>query len=360
MNLFNIKKSLQIKANEVLNDYDFTRENIKSILMSFDYENTKDIIDRALLNSLSNEPLFSGEIDNVDNVTMAKIFKERIVSFEEKEHFNRFDNIDVNNPEEFECVVHGHYLVNLFEEDFINLDYKKYGFSSSEEMFFVLGAQIANLNEIKDDREILIEHENTDKYQDIVSFYGNHIHGDFRIFMYDVSQTSMTSPFEPEETLPFGLSKLSSSILGYHSLEHAFLIALLALAHNQKMKLKSIDNFSEMAKELESEGQVFGNYGDAGHYSKSMSLGAFAGLEYGHIPNIPMEHHGTYNTSIEDNTLVFKANDSEKVSMRIYPEMIDELIFGLFKKVNKGNGRSSTKELTDCVLWFAEHYYNQY
>lgn len=360
MELFNIKKHLKNKANKVLEDYGFSVAKIQNTLLSFCYENTTEIIDKALFNSLSNEPLFSGKIDNVENVTMAKIFRDRILSFEEKNYNNRFNNIEVNNSEEFKCVLQGHYLINLFKEDFITLDSKKYGFTSSEEMFFVLGAEIANLNKIKDSREILVEHEDTENYKDIVSFYGNNIHGDFRIFMYDVSQVSMTSPFEPEETLPFGLSKLLSSVLGYHSLEHAFLITLLSLAYKQKVKLKSIDNFTEMINELHEERQIFGSYLDVDNYSKSINISAFAGLEYGYIPNIPMENHGTYNTSIENNTLVFKADDPEKVPMVIYPEMIDELILGLFKKVNKGNGRSSTKELTDCVLWFSENYYNHY
>jgi hypothetical protein len=270
----------------------------------------------------------------------------------------KYQRGDIVNAKELELILNGHYIVNLFQENFINLDWKEKGFISAEELFYSMGAHIANITDYKDSREITVHHT-SEKHKDIISFYGHHTHGDFRISQYSIKNKSMLNPFCKQEILPFSYPVITGNLAGHYSVEHVFLSGLLALSLKEKEKLPVIDKFEEFNKKLKEEGQKFGNFGDAGCYSKSMSTSTFSHIDQSYISPIPLEYDGYYKASLEDNKLVYRYTEDNKVKMTIYPEMINELICGLFEKVNVGNGRSSTVELADCVEYFKDKFYNK-
>lgn len=358
MKLFYLKDELEEKTKQILKDFSYSDKYIyKHFVYSDNDFNLLDLIDKCLLNNPSSKPLFSKNNKFVQNVIMAQIFKERIKNIEEMEYIDylkMFEREDLKHGVQLKDIMTGYYVISLFAYDFINIDWKKYKFNSAEEMYYSLGVYICNISNIEDSREVVVNHKN----KDIVSFYDNHIHGDFRYFQYDISNREMVNPIYNNETLPFGYPKMIGSLYGYHSVEHIFLIQLLSLAYKNKIKLPIIDNFQYFYNELEEDGQVFGNYADAGQYSSSMSLCAFAGFEDGYMLSLPIEVSGYYKSDIQNDEIHFLHSETDKDCVQISTSMINELIEGLFKKVQKGNGRSSISELTDCVLFFKDKHYN--
>jgi len=361
MNIFNLKDDCIQKIETVFKDYDLSHKKINKMLrFQDDYEETLDMINDAIKESKSNSPLFSNDNRFVQNVIMANIFKERNEEFNEMDHFEystKYKTNELMHSREFEYILNGHYLLSLFKSDFINIDWKKYGFISAEELYYCMGAHLANILHYNDTREITVQH--TGEYKHLVSHYDHYIHGDFRISQYDMSFFTMINPYDDSEKLPFGKPKKIGNLAGYHSVEHVFLIGLMAFALKQNIKLPVLDNYKEFLNNLTEREQSFGNFADAGDYSKYMSLSAMSGIESNYIPSIPLEFEGTYEASISDNKLAYHRSDDGRTRFKIYPEMVDELIRGLFKKVNVGNGRSSVAELNDCVIHFKEKYYDK-
>lgn len=359
MDIFCLKEDIIKKIEILLTKNDISTQTISQLFnFDCDHEESLEIIINSIKNSKSELPLLSNDNRFVQNVIMAKIFKERIQEIDKMEYFDyseKYKTSDIDNARELELILNGHYVVNLFQHNFINLDWKEEGFISAEELFYSLGAYIANVSMLKDSREITVMHND----KNIVSFYSNYIHGDFRISQYDTKNKTMLNPFEDNELLPFGTPRLIGNLSGYHSVEHVFLTGLLALSLKEKIKLPIIEDFDIFYKKLIGEGQKFGNFGDAGNYSKSMTLSALYNINEGYIPSIPLEFEGVYKASLENNSLVYRYSETNEIKFIIYPDMIDQLISGLFEKVNVGNGRSSTVELADCIFYFKNKYLNE-
>lgn len=359
---FIIKEDNIKKAQKVLKDYNLSEKFLRNrlgykYLCNVCYDDILNIINKSINNSEHNYPLFSGNNMYIQNIISANSMKYFIEEIED-DNFYDFDYRD----EYLKNIRSGYYLIYIFKENFLYLDWKNYGFDDADQLYYVLGAYLANIiidDNYRDHREINVMHKDSDNYKNRYSSYYNHIHGDFRIAQYDGSETTMYSPYDKKTIFPFAKLKLVSNILGYHSVEAVFLINLLAFIYQEKIDSVFIDRFDEFHEELLNKGQTFGSYADAGLHCSSTNKSILAGIHYNNLLGIPIENGGYYYAEIKDSTLIYNFNNLNKNTFIIYPEMVDDLIEGLFRKVNVGNGRSSTIELKECIDYFVEKYYKK-
>lgn len=278
--------------------------------------------------------------------------EELLLEFEAHYYGNVYSEKEIFS---FKCFP---YTIMAFEDKIFEIDYKKYGFNDTLEMFYSLEAYIFNiLNESPDKREVY------KVIGDVVYNYANHIHGDFRLEKYDISQKEMINPFSSGK-LRFNKVKLVGALNGYHSIEHSILSLYLYLANKRKVKVEIIESFDEYLNEINKENQVFGNYADAGCLDSFAIFHALSFFKYDSPPIIHCEHHESYESKLIDEGLACykvdsSGNKSVKASMIIKENEINDLIDGLFQKVRNGNGRSSVEILKNTIQLYKEETSNK-
>lgn len=278
--------------------------------------------------------------------------EEILLEFEEHHYGNMYSKKEIFS---FKCFP---YTIMAFEDKIFEIDYKKYGFNDTMEMFYSLEAYILNiLNESVDKREVC------KLIGDVIYNYSNHIHGDFRLEKYDISQKEMINPFSSGK-LRFNKAKLVGALNGYHSIEHSILALYLYLANKRKVKIEVIESFDEYLNKINEENQVYGNFADAGCLDSFAIFHALSFLEYDSPPVIHCEHHERYESKLIDEGLACykvdaSGNKSLKASMIINENEINDLIDGLFQKVRNGNGRSSVEILKNTIQLYKEKMSNK-
>lgn len=282
-------------------------------------------------------------------------------------HFHEFAKYESENIDEFmmastehekiEEVRRGIYPIHLLGKKYLTVDFAHYGFSDAFEMTHCLSAFIINHKYRIDNREVEIPSiDNTHTY-----VYKNHTHGDFRLYKYDNTITSMIDPIEPSKTLPFGKPKNVGALLGYHSIETSFLALLIYLSEFTDCTCDAIENFDKyFENEVKKMGQRFGNYADAGYHDNSNTAFLFLGFPFKDAPRLMTEFETKYESKLRDGNLIIshmKCEDNSVINpciMVIQPIDVNNLIKGLFKKVSLGNGRSSVIALKDTIEYYKQ------
>ena len=189
-------------------------------------------------------------------------------------------------------------------------------------------------------------------------------HGDFRLVQYDVSIKTILNPTNKDEILPFGKPVLMGVIAGPHSVEATFLACLINYAHFEQFEISCLASFDEWIGVLKENGQIFGNYADAGHYQEGLESCYFDGVEAGNLPSIATAGEGCYTPKIENGDLLFYFSHQNtgrlQEAFKVTPGMVSDLVKGLFIKTGNGNGRSSIKELEGLVRYYLKHFIEAY
>ena len=318
-----------------------------------------DILE-TLLDSENNYPLFAN-IDTKSNVlaqTQNYIVLKSFIEEARKEAESFEDTLLCSGEhDDIRLIKNGEYVMRLLKQNFLDLDFSQYGFNDAFEMAYLIGAYLSNWAKYDDPRIVIIDKG------DIVYSYENHSHGDFRLSQYNCQSTRYLDPLGSNTVFPFGKPQFLGRIAGYHSIETYFLTDLLGMLYFNKASSEIIDCFPHFIEKLKIKGQSLGNYGDAGMYSTIAVTMGFMKYQYNQLEYIctDPDDNGFYEPIVESNKLViYRRSDiderSDKITMSIPLEHINDLIVGLFHKVAKGNGRSSIYALEDTMNYYRAKY----
>jgi hypothetical protein len=363
MKCFILKPSHESSAQRILDDFGFTNIHINSLcgVYSMDYDAITLSVKKSIEESPSSMSLFSNENLFVENVNSAKVFLKRLDNDDFYEFFDSIYDRKEDFPNELLWVLNGGFVASLFINKLINIDYRTYGFSSSDEMYYVLAAHISNISKYNDSREVdVLCNESFNAY-----CYENNIHGDFRLSKYDMGGITSLNPINTSEILPFGFPKHICSLNGYHSVESAFLAGLLGFSLKENIDIPFVNDFENNMVSIKVQGQSFGPYADAGMFSQGSSY-YYLSMLPDILPTLPTGHNGNYKVSIKNRNLIYhlvdeNANGCENKNevFSIPVNMIEPLIIALFDKVQRGNGRSSILELEENILHFKKKLYKK-
>lgn len=252
-------------------------------------------------------------------------------------------------------VLTGGFVISLFEDDFVELDWKRYGFSDPYTLYYALGAYLHNIAQNHDERITSTPIINNTRYT-----FPNNLNGDFRFKQYDCSSTTLNNPYskhECDEQLPFGLPVKKGELIGYHSVEMSFFAGLLLFAKNTNTPLTCINNTEQFLSQFNMKEHKQGNFGDAGMFSRGASRALVVAGE--RLPTIFTEFESAYNPVIEGGALQYieknYSDESEKLTgFIILPNTLNAIIEQLFRKIHNGNGRSSLAELIEGLNFYIE------
>lgn len=363
MKCFILNPSHESSAQKILDDFGFTNAHINSVcgVYSMDYDAITLSVKKSIEESPSSMSLFSNENLFVENVNSAKVFLKRL---DDDDFYEFFDSIHVRKedfPNELLCVLNGGFVASLFGDKLINIDYRIYGFSSSDEMYYVIGAHVSNISKYRDSREVYVSSNELPE----VYCYENHTHGDFRLSKYDTGSMISTNPINTSEVLPFGYPVHIGGLAGYHSVESAFLAGLLGFALKEDVDVPFINNFEDHMISMKAQGHSFGPYADAGMFSEG-SCYYYLSMLPERLPTLPTEHRGNYEISIKNSNLLYhlvgedgEDDENKEEAFSVPVNMIEPLIIALFDKVQKGNGRSSILELEENIIHFKKEFYKK-
>lgn len=360
MKKFILEKKVIESLNGLLDKLNISKQDIikKSSVYSINSYEVEKTLKSILENDECSIPLFSKKISNVDSMKMVRIFFDRL---QDEDYFDYYNErkVDLNYSlgERLYFILTGSFVTSLLGKRIAEIDHKEYGFNYVDEFLYSLGAHISNIQEIEDHREYFCEYDAVFDNKEIVNAYESNIHGDFRFVQYDVSEKTSKNEFHDYEKLPFGLPKRVGVLYGYHSVESSFLAGLLGFSLFNKIDISLIDDFDSFFSEIKSEGQRYGNFSDIGTGSNNMSVFNFMTLKYNKLPSVIMESQAKYDAKIKDGKLIYE-HDNGEICAVIYPEMIEELIKGLFIAVNNGISRTTIFELECGVKYFIENLKN--
>lgn len=369
MDFYNILPIHETSAEKIFLDNGVDLSKVESIICYKDFNDifiNKNICHysdalKSILDCSLAYPLFLSEKEKEDaikyhqNYLMVKSFLN-IALFEEN---NDDTNFSFSDDNVLFKIKNGEYVIKILGEKILFIDHEKYGFSDVFQMVYVLGAFLSNKIIFRDAREI------KKNIADGFYFYGNHIHGDFRLSKYQDNVYTSVDPIDGRSILPFAKPELKGQISGYHSIETYFLSNLLSFLYLNESSCEVIDNFDEFIDNLKSDGQTYGNYGDAGSYDSLCVTMGFSGIESNRLQAICTDpcSDNFYLPVMEENKLniYLKKTHQEKnenIAMVISINDVNEVISGLFEKVAKGNGRSSIFALEDTMNYYRAKYLN--
>jgi len=358
-----LKKQHQIAITQLLDDLGIDNKAIRKKLF-FDEVDIEGIITRlkvAIKESPSFLPLMA-VIDGKEEEALK--YEQNIIATREFihqiEHQDILEDKVMYDPygRDIFHITSGFDVIQLLETRMLTIDFADYQFHDARQMFLALSAHIHNSKQLKEHREVeIIDQKSKTSY-----LYGHDTHGDFRLFKYDNSLTTMRSPLDYREILPFSKPKKIGSVAGYHSVEASFLAGLICFSHHEDINVNTLENFDCFITELKKAGQQFGNFGDAGQYSGVSIWNGFMSFVSKRPASIPTTEDTYYEPIINsanktlDYFFVDPKTSIRKLTLSISAEMLDKLIEGVFLKVQKGNGRSCVKELEEVVQYYFDNH----
>lgn len=357
MNKFLLNAQLVERANQLLQaeGVDFRAVSDKCAFGPGDPEELIAGLKAACSNAPAGATLFQEDPELRDrgvrcaqNYYVVQTFIDRLLDEPLYEWFNDTRLRDPRISSELYRILTGEYLLHAFGNRVLELDFADYGFASAEQMFYVVGAQIANAINPTDSREVDVS------CGAVLYQYSHDVHGDFRLMQYDTSEQQSRNPFDDYELLPFGQPKQIGRLAGYHSTETVFLATLLGYALRLNLALPVLDDFEAFFLSVIGGGVRYGNFGDAGLESSSC-LFPFYGLGLGKLPVIPTDHDAVYTVEWSPEALnYYYDEETTKPRLSVPPEAIDGLVRGLFLKVAAGNGRTSINDMARCVRYIID------
>jgi hypothetical protein len=350
MNLFTLSAKDTLSVETILKDFNIglAEAKAKCSLHSIDYDAIIDEIISIIEDHPCATPLLSNNNAFVNNILSGRIALHRLQDDDFYDKVDTATRFSDALPPEMYTVLTGSLVILAFGEQAFNIVADDYGFSDPNQMYYAISAYLANLSKHHDHREITmnaVEHNG----KVIQNIYNSNIHGDFRLTQYDCSSTCTVNPFDANEKLPFGFPKRVGSIAAYHSVEMSFLATILCYTQLESIAVDAVTNNTDFISRMAESEQLFGNFADAGMYTEGLSRAHFTHIDKQHFPIIPTELHGYYKASIDGGNLTFTLTSEDGTEHNdqflITPDMVNELIEGLFIKVRNGNGRSCVSEL---------------
>ena len=328
------------KVKKILSDIEqktesklFFTDDISSDFLNAIYKKVSDLDQPLFLENDKKENYFKFN----NNIKLLKDLLKK-----EKDNYFLNNNekdysLEKRYNEKLSKILDGTYVFATLEENFIYLDYKKYKFKSLLDMFYSIGAYIANKMDYKDPRE------ESFCYKDNLYIYNNNINGDFRLTSYKISDKKVCHPENKDHFLPFTIPQEVGKIIGYHSVEHDFLAGLLKYIKDNNIDSYIYENFYEVVDEKIKLREIENKKDNINiNYSSLISLPTTRK----YYPVISAELHNLhYEFKEEKNNLVIYEvveNKSYKKVLEIEPKSIDLFLNELYFLLSNENNSLQT------------------
>lgn len=353
--LDNIKKIKEVLRDKSISEVDFKRVD------SYKYEidDMIHIFKEMLLRSNYGIPLF---LKNPNNALLYEMtynaINEIYLNIKDiEENYEKYSYLDHHNEKNIIKVFMCSELYQVFGNEILDIDYKKYRFKNAVEMLLLLSAYIINKTSYQDPRKIEI----IDKEKKHMFVYGTHSHEDFRLEFYDLNKQKVEKNPFTNDILPFGYLKITNILAGYHSVETNFLSALLEFGSKTKSS-ELINNPNKLKEYINKLNNKLSNCADSGTNSRGRVCYSFSNYGANNIGYIHQEYGEEYYAAkINENNMEYiKYNiQGEKIKTILVIEdyMLDYFIKGLLKKASEGSGRTSLSELIECFEFYYKNYF---
>lgn len=362
MKSFHISKKIKHQVEKIFKDFNIEDEDVKETNTNeLEYDEIQEGFQKILNFSSVTTPLFAS-LDGLIAGKNAVKFNSNALAIQEIiiniEKLSDYDFITEKKiPRNLSDILTCAELYVLFGSQLLEIDYKCYDFNNAFDMFISISFYIIEKN---NNRSITRTVDVLDEERSIIYQYDDHIHSDFRLTIYNKSDSSVEmNPCNENEKLPFSYYKKKQSINGYHSEEPSFLVALLMVIYNDKNN-DIFDDMKSLTSYIEGLDNELCNCADAGINSLGKVDFAFINFDSGGAGCISIENSRDYYQSelVNGNLHYYLMVKNEKMGspIIIHKNIANQMIKGLLLKSSKGNGRTSLAELLEILSFYIENY----